>query len=80
MTINSNPFSYNVHTPFKIQATFTNSDQSNAILLSVPDGRGNYFIKDVSITNSQPYVTDILDLNVTYTLELTKCNQSTKPS
>ena len=80
MTINTNPFSYNVNTPFHAQVTFTNSDQLDAISLSVPNGKGGYLIKDVSITNSQPYVTDILDLNVTYTLELTKCNQSTKPS
>lgn len=48
-------------------ATFTNSDQSNAISLSVSDGEGGYLIKDVSIINSQPYVANILDLNPTCT-------------
>ena len=44
------------------------------------DGKGGYLIKDVSITNSQPYVTDILDLNATYILELTEGSQSAQPS
>ena len=81
MTINSDPFSYDVHTPFYAQVTFAKSDRSNSTSLSVLDGKGGYLIKDVSITNSQPYVTtDILDLNATYILELTEGNQSAQPS
>ena len=80
VTIDPNPFSYDVSTHFYAQVTFTNSNRSNVIPLSVLDSKGGYFIKDASITNSQPYVTDILDLNVTYVLELTEGNQSARPS
>ena len=78
MTIICNPFSYDVNTPFYAQVAFTN-DLSNPISLSVPDCKGGYLIKDVTITNRQPYLIDILDLNQTYTLELTKGDKSAQP-
>jgi hypothetical protein len=80
VTITTNPFLYDVNTPFYAQVTFTNSDLSTVISLSVPDGKGGYLIKDVNITNSQPYVTNILDLNQTYKLELKKSGKSAQPS
>ena len=58
-----NPFSYDVHTLFYAQVTFTNSDQWNTVFLSVQDSCNVYLIKDVS----QSCITDILDLNKTYT-------------
>jgi len=38
--------------------------------LSAPDGKGDFLIKDVSITNTQPYAT--------YTLELTEGHLKTR--
>jgi hypothetical protein len=65
--------------PFKVHVTFTNPGPST-ISLSIPDGQGGYLIKDVSITKSQPYVTDLLDLNHTYTLELKWGDRRAQPS
>ena len=69
MTVNSNPFSYDVHTPFYAQVKFTNSDPWMTISLSVLVGN-DYLIEAVGIANGQSYVTDILNLNATYTLKL----------
>ena len=69
MTINSNPFSYVVHTPFYAQVAFNNSDPWMTISLSVLVGN-EYLIEAVGIANHQSYITDILNLNVTYTLKL----------
>ena len=49
---------------------FTNLNWRYNMLLSILDDRGRYLIMDVSVTDSQPYVTHILSLNATYTLEL----------
>lgn len=52
--INSNSFLCDINTPFNAQVTFIN--RSNAISLSVPGGKGGYFIKnsDVSIPTASP--------------------------
>jgi hypothetical protein len=81
VTIQTNPFSYDVNPPFYAQVMFTSSNpnQSNTISLSIPDGQGGYLIKDVSITTNSPCTTNVLDVYAIYTLELTLGGVSAKP-
>ena len=64
MTIDSNPFSYSVHTAFCARVTFTNSDQSTPIYFRAYDELGNAV--DNVIRYNQPYVSNVLCLNGNY--------------
>ena len=81
LTFTSDPFTYDVNTPFLNKATvvFMNSDKSRSIMLSVLNDEGVSVIKDVVVSpGNKPYITT-LRLEETYKLLLVKRTAQAEP-